>query len=130
MLDGGVERLKDEQLGLKLGNTMCFGEGGPFDYAVRSAPTVRESVDVAAPLSEAANRLFPDLVRSLASQAVIHLSDQGTTWTRPAARFCDERVLQDPPGRRRAGRRAARVLVPLPDPHELSDYQRSSPTRH
>src|SRR5262245_44236041 len=46
MLQRGVECLRDVELGIKLGNSMCFGEGWPFDYAVRSAATVRDSVDV------------------------------------------------------------------------------------
>src|SRR5262245_24764874 len=48
MLDGAVERLGDERLGLTLGRSMRFGEGGPFDYAVHSASTVRDAVETAA----------------------------------------------------------------------------------
>jgi AraC-like DNA-binding protein len=87
MLDAGVERLKDEQLGLKLGKTMCFGEGGAFDYAVRSASTVRDAVDVAARYSRLLTDSFLIWFEAWKSQAVIHLSDQGATWTRPAADF-------------------------------------------
>src|SRR4029077_5392572 len=52
MLDCAVERLRDLRLGLTLGRSRRFGEGGPFDYAVRSAPTVRAAVDVAARYSK------------------------------------------------------------------------------
>ena len=48
MLECAVDRLRDRLLGIKLGRSMCFGEGGPFDYVIRSAPTIREAVDVAA----------------------------------------------------------------------------------
>ena len=46
-LIGAAERLGDESLGLKIGGSLRFGVGGVFDYAVRSASTVRESVEVA-----------------------------------------------------------------------------------
>src|SRR4029077_13851914 len=48
MLDNGAERLGDKLLGLKLGRSMRFGEGGAFDYAVRSAATLRDAAYVAA----------------------------------------------------------------------------------
>jgi AraC-like DNA-binding protein len=40
-------RLRDDRLGLKVGRSFCFGMGGAFDYAVRSASTVRDSVEIA-----------------------------------------------------------------------------------
>jgi AraC-like DNA-binding protein len=46
-LIAAAERLSDDQLGLKLGGALRFGAGGAFDYAVRSAPTLRESTDIA-----------------------------------------------------------------------------------
>ena len=42
------ERLKDEDLALKMGKAFAFGTGGTFDYAVRSAATVSDSLAVAA----------------------------------------------------------------------------------
>ena len=86
MLESAVERLGDEQLGLKLGRTMCFGEGGPFDYAVRSAATVRDAVDVAARYSRLLTDSFLIWFEAWRNQAVIHLSDEGS-WTRAAADF-------------------------------------------
>jgi AraC-like DNA-binding protein len=47
MMQHGVERFGDEQLGLKLGRTMCLGQTGPFDYLIQSAANVRESVETA-----------------------------------------------------------------------------------
>lgn len=46
-LIAAAERLSDENLGLKIGAAMRFGVGGAFDYAVRSASTLRDSVEVA-----------------------------------------------------------------------------------
>jgi AraC-like DNA-binding protein len=85
MLDCGVERLGDELLGLKLGRSMRFGEGGPFDYAVRSAPTVRDAVGVAGRYSKVLSDSFTIWFEAWRRQAVIHLREK--TWTRPAADF-------------------------------------------
>ncbi|HVW28657.1 MAG TPA: AraC family transcriptional regulator ligand-binding domain-containing protein [Polyangiaceae bacterium] len=46
-LIAAAERLSDEHLGLKVGGALRFGAGGAFDYAVRSAATLRDSVEVA-----------------------------------------------------------------------------------
>src|SRR5262249_6557833 len=85
MLDGAVERLGDRPLGLKLGRSMCFGEGGAFDYAVRSAPTVRDAVDVAARYAPLVSDSLSIWLEAWRRQAVVRLDD--ASWTRPAAEF-------------------------------------------
>ena len=85
MLDCAVERLGDERLGLRLGRSMRFGEGGPFDHAVRSAPTVRDAVAVAARYA----RLLADSLQIgfevWRRHAMIRLNEP--TWTRSAGEF-------------------------------------------
>ena len=44
MLERGVERARDDALGLKLGRHMCLGAGGLFDYGMQSAATLRDAV--------------------------------------------------------------------------------------
>jgi AraC-like DNA-binding protein len=125
MLDGGVERLRDDQLGLKLGRTMCFGEGGAFDYAVRSAPTVRDAVDVAARYSRLLTDSFLVWFEAWRSQAVIRLSDESSTWTRSAADFAMSAFykihLSDvvPAGSQ------LECWFPYPMPADISAYQRT-----
>jgi AraC-like DNA-binding protein len=46
-LIAAAERLANEQLGLTVGGALRFGAGGAFDYAVRSAATLRDSVQIA-----------------------------------------------------------------------------------
>ena len=87
MLDGGVERLRDERLGLKLGRTMRFGEGGAFDYAVRSAPTVRDAVDVAARYARLHTDSFSISFERWRSKSVVRLTDEASTWSHAAADF-------------------------------------------
>jgi AraC-like DNA-binding protein len=85
MLDGAVERLGDQQLGLTLGRSMRFGEGGPFDYAVRSAPTLRDAVEVAARYTKLISDSLLIGFEVWRQHAVVRLND--ISWTRPAAEF-------------------------------------------
>jgi AraC-like DNA-binding protein len=86
MLDLGVERRGDRALGLKLGSTMRFGEGGPFDYAVRSATTLRESVDVATRYCRLLADSFRVWLETWRSYALIRMDD-GVSWPKPAGDF-------------------------------------------
>jgi AraC-like DNA-binding protein len=47
MLEGAVERARDDTLGLKLGRRMCLGAGGLFDYGMQSAATLRDALSFA-----------------------------------------------------------------------------------
>lgn len=86
MLEHGVERLRDDRLGLKLGTTMMFGTGGAFDYAVRSARTVRESLDVASRYSNLLSDSFSVIFEEHRGQAMVRLDDS-EAWPRSAAEF-------------------------------------------
>jgi AraC-like DNA-binding protein len=85
MLDCAVDRLRDPLLGIKLGRSMCFGEGGPFDYAIRSAPTIRAAVDVAARYAPLVSDSFTIWFEVWRRHAMVRLND--ATWTRQAADF-------------------------------------------
>jgi AraC-like DNA-binding protein len=86
LLERTIDRLGDDQLALKHGRTWRFGEGGPFDYAVRSAATVRESVNVAGRYS----RLFADSFRvwfeHWRSYGLIRVLDEAC-WSNAGAEF-------------------------------------------
>jgi AraC-like DNA-binding protein len=86
MLDRAIERRRDEQLGLKLGRSMCFGQGGPFDYAVHSASTLRQSVAVATRYSRLLTDSFRVWFETWRGYAVIRL-DSEPVWPRGAADF-------------------------------------------
>jgi AraC-like DNA-binding protein len=123
MLDGAVERLDDERLGLKLGRSMRFGEGGPFDYAVRSAPTVRASVDVAARYTKLLADSFVIRFEAWRSQALICLDEP--SWTHAAADFAmaafyEVHLSDEVPA-------AARLECWFPHaaPRDESEYERS-----
>jgi AraC-like DNA-binding protein len=76
MLGGAVDRLGEKHLGLHVGRSMSFGEGGAFDFAVRSAATVREAVDVAARYSPLHTDSFRIWFETWRSYAVIRVHDQ------------------------------------------------------
>ena len=85
MFLGAIEQFRDRRLGLKLGRLMRFGEGGAFDYAVQSAGTIGESLDVAGRYCG----LLSDSLRiwwEPGRQIVIRLMDE-VSWTAPSADF-------------------------------------------
>lgn len=75
MLERGSERLGDDRLGLKLGNTMAFGSGGSFDYAVRSANTLRDSMLVASKYSSLLTDSFHLSVEDHADETLVRVED-------------------------------------------------------
>jgi AraC-like DNA-binding protein len=85
-LIAAAERLHDEQLGLKLGGALRFGAGGAFDYATRSAGSIRESVDIAHRFA----RLVADSVsislETFGSRAIVRF-DVDPMWPRVVADF-------------------------------------------
>jgi len=85
-LIAAAERLSDEHLGLKVGGALRFGAGGAFDYAVRSAGTLRESVEVAGRFA----RLVADSTRialeSYQDHAIVRL-DVDPVWPKVVADF-------------------------------------------
>jgi AraC-like DNA-binding protein len=54
-----AEAASDPALGLKAGELMCIGAGGPLDYALHSANSIRESISVA----ERYARLYSDALQ-------------------------------------------------------------------
>ncbi|HEX7671284.1 MAG TPA: AraC family transcriptional regulator ligand-binding domain-containing protein, partial [Polyangiaceae bacterium] len=72
----GAERLGDPSLGLEMGLSLCFGSGGVFDYAVRSAPTVRDSLTVAARFSALIATPLLVSLESRGRQSIIRLEDE------------------------------------------------------
>lgn len=86
MLDRGVERTRDETLGLKLGRTACLGQSGLFDYGMRSAATVRESVAFAERYARLLSDAFHVSFEIIGSRAVIRLENE-TPWPHAAASY-------------------------------------------
>jgi len=81
-----VQSTGDESLGLKAGELMCLGEGGVLEFAMHSAGSVREGIEV----SNRYSRLFSDALEpSLlieGDRAIIRL-DNKLPWPRVVSDF-------------------------------------------
>jgi AraC-like DNA-binding protein len=86
MLGRGIERTRDELLGLRLGRMMTLGAGGPFDYVVHTAATVRDSLNVAAKYSRVLADSFRVSFEIWGERAFAKVHDEND-WPRPAADF-------------------------------------------
>jgi AraC-like DNA-binding protein len=125
-LQRASERLGDDNLGLKLGSTWSFGRGGTFDYVVRSAATVRDSVGVATRFSRLLANPFLVSLETWKRHSVIRLDDEVpwsrhtgdfalTTWYR--AHSVDELPKASRP----------ECWFPHPAPNDTSEYHRTFP---
>lgn len=121
MLDGAVERLTDERLGLKLGRSMCFGEGGPFDYAVRSAATLKDAVTIAARATKLISDSLTIRFETWQKHALVHLND--AMWTRPAGDFAMAAFYKIHLADQAAGRPRLECWFPYAAPRELREYE-------
>jgi AraC-like DNA-binding protein len=85
-LEHWVKTTGDVDLGLKAGTSMRLGEGGALDFAMHSAGTLREAIEIAGRHS----RLFSDALDPKleinGSQAIIRL-DNKLQWPRAASDF-------------------------------------------
>ena len=124
MLDGAVERMRDDDLGLKLGRNMCLGAAGIFDYGMRSAATVREAIGFA----ERSARLLADSLQVnleiVGTRAAIRLTSE-PVWPKAAAGFAMSawyklHVIGQFPA-------AAHVecWFPYPCPRDLGEYEQT-----
>jgi AraC-like DNA-binding protein len=123
MLDSAVERLGDRQLGLRLGRSMRFGEGGPFDYAVRSAPTVRDAVGVAARYAKLLSDSLQIWLETWRHDALVRLSDD--SWTNPAAEFAMAAFYKIHLEDEVPAASQLECWFPYSTPKDVSGYQRS-----
>lgn len=123
MLNHGVERLRDEQLGLKLGKTMRFGEGGAFDFALRSAPTVRASVELAERYASLHSDRFRIERETWRSYAVIRLEDE--SWSRPCSEFAMSAFYGLHTSQEVPTASGLECWFPYAAPRDPSEYQRT-----
>jgi AraC-like DNA-binding protein len=80
------ERLRDDNLALKLGSSFAFGSGGTFDYVVRSAATVSDSLAVAARYSKLLASPFSVTLERWKRHSVIRFDDE-IPWARHVGDF-------------------------------------------
>jgi AraC-like DNA-binding protein len=124
LLEDAVRRTGDEELGLKAGREIDVGAGGPLEYAIRSAATVAEAIDVAAKFM----RLLSDAVDCRleidGERAVVHL-DSKVSMPRAAVDFQASALHT---GHLKRHFRAIPDLVwsfTHPAPADVSEYERT-----
>jgi AraC-like DNA-binding protein len=125
MLDGGVERARDELLGLRLGRAMTFGGGGAFDYAVRSAPTFGDSLTVASRYSRLLADPFRITFERWQKVAIVRLEYEGS-WRRAAADFAVAAVHKLHIGEY-ASEGQVEAWFPYSAPRSTTEYSRIMP---
>jgi AraC-like DNA-binding protein len=86
MLENAVERLGNEQLGLKVGRTLCLGEAGLVDYMVKAAATLREAVETAGRYSTLHADSYRVLFETWRGRGLIRVLDE-VSWPRAIADF-------------------------------------------
>jgi AraC-like DNA-binding protein len=126
MMQHGVERFSDEQLGLKLGRSMCLGQTGPFDYLIQSAADVRESVEAAgrySPLLADGYRVwFEDWRR----YALIRLFDE-VSWPRVVLDLAMSASYKIHIAERPPFTAGVECWFPYAEPRDTHDYERMFP---
>jgi AraC-like DNA-binding protein len=123
VFERAVERLGDEEVGLKIGSAMHFGAAGPFDYAVRSAATVRESVVVAGRYSKVYTDTFCVFFETWRRRAFIRLLDE-CSWPRSAADFAMSACFKTHVSDRAPFSSGVECWFPYSAPEDTRDYQR------
>ena len=85
-LERWVKVTGDQDLGLKAGALMRLGEGGALDFAMHSAPTLREGVEVAGRHARLFSDAFEPRLDAVGERVMIRL-DNKVPWPRTAADF-------------------------------------------
>jgi AraC-like DNA-binding protein len=83
---GWVRETGDEDLGLKAGALVKFGEGGAFDFAMRSASSLRSGLEIATRHARLLNDALEPKLELPESRALVRL-DSALPWPRAAADF-------------------------------------------
>lgn len=126
MMQNGVERFGDEQLGLKLGRSMCLGQTGPFDYLIQSASNVRESVDAAGRYSLLLADSYRVWFESWRRYALIRLFDE-VSWPRVVLDLAMSASYKIHVAERPPFTAGVQCWFPYSTPRDVRDYERMFP---
>jgi AraC-like DNA-binding protein len=126
MMQNGVERFGDEQLGLKLGRSMCLGQTGPFDYLIQSASNVRESVDAAGRYSLLLADSYRVWFENWRRYALIRLFDE-VSWPRVILDLAMSASYKIHVAERPPFTAGVQCWFPYPTPRDVHDYERMFP---
>jgi AraC-like DNA-binding protein len=125
-LSTAVDRLGDPMLGLRLGQVLCFGSGGVFDYAVRSAATVRDSLTVAARYSPLLASPFSVAMETRGRQCIIRIDDE-VPWPEANADFAISGWYRTHASDELPRGAHPEVWFPYATPHDTTIHERAFP---
>jgi AraC-like DNA-binding protein len=126
MMQNGVERFGDEQLGLKLGRSMCLGQTGPFDYFIQSAANVRESVEAAGRYSPLLADSYRVWFEDWRGYALIRLFDE-ISWPRVVLDLAMSASYKIHVADRPPFTAGVECWFPYATPRDTRDYERMFP---
>jgi AraC-like DNA-binding protein len=126
MMQHGVERFGDEQLGLKLGRSMCLGQTGPFDYLIQSAANVRDSVEAAGRYSPLLADGYRVWFEDWRSYALIRLFDEDS-WPRVVLDLAMSASYKIHVADRPPFTAGVECWFPYATPRDTRDYERMFP---
>jgi AraC-like DNA-binding protein len=124
LLEDAVRRTGDADLGLKAGREIDAGSGGPLEYAIRSAATVADAIEVAARFMRLLSDGLDCRLELEGERAVVRLENKVPT-PRAAADF-EASSLHT--GHLKRHFRAIPGLVwsfPYPKPEDVSEHERT-----
>ncbi len=126
MMQNGVERFGDEQLGLKLGRSMCLGQTGPFDYFIQSSANVRESVNAAGRYSSLLADSYRVWFEDWRSYGLIRLFDEHS-WPRVVLDLAMSASYKIHVAERPPFTAGVECWFPYAAPPDVRDYERMFP---
>lgn len=122
----GSERMRDPNLGLKLGQMLCFGMAGAFDYAVRSAATVGDSLAVAGRYSRLIAEPLHISLEAHRRQSVIRFDDE-VPWSKATADFALSAWYRTHSAEELPKASRRECWFPFATPADTADYERTFP---
>jgi AraC-like DNA-binding protein len=124
MLEAGVERTRDEALGIKLGRHMRLGAGGLFDYGMQSAATLRDAVAFAARYATLLADPLHVGYEIMGTRAAIRL-EQEAPWPKAAADFASSAWYNLHVVGRAPSAAHVECWFPYSKPSDPGDYERA-----
>lgn len=87
MLASWVERTADPDLGLRAGRLVCAGSFGVLDHAMRSAPTLRASIETGARFARLISDTLEPRLEPISNQLSLLRVHRPSDWPRAAADY-------------------------------------------
>jgi len=112
LIERWVQVTGDVDLGLRAGKATCIGSGGPLDYALHSANTLRESILLAQRYTQLYRYTLEFTTAADGHRALLRLESR-IAWPRSLADFALSTAYRSMASRSTSARWTARSQVPI-----------------